>query len=295
LADMAGVPKDEPLWEEFLDQLTLDEQVELFTKGGWQTAEVERLGIPVAKFLDGPAGLNYFFGSFDAAAYPTEVVIAATWNTQLARDVGEAVGQEAAAYGVQGWYAPGMNLHRTAMGGRNFEYFSEDPLLSGTMGAGMIAGAQDQGITVFMKHFVLNDQEINARSGVNVWVDEQALRELYLRPFEIAVKEGHAHGAMTSFIHLGPRWAGGHDLLLTEVLRGEWGFDGLVTTDAVLGGFMDPEQAARAGNDIMLSTVLPGAEKNLRSALEDDPVGLGWALRERVHQILFTVANSSAV
>lgn len=295
LSDLAGAPLDDPRWEDFLDQLTLDEQIDLFINGGWKTAEVERLGIPAATFLDGPAGLNYFFGDFEAAAFPTEVVVAATWNNDLAHAIGDAVGAEAQAYGAQGWYAPGMNLHRSPLGGRNFEYFSEDPLLTGKMGAGMIAGAQSHDIAVFMKHFVLNDQEINARSGVNVWVSEQALRELYLRPFEISVKEAEATGVMSSFIHLGPRWAGGHEALLGEVLRGEWGFEGLVTTDAVLGSFMDPEQAARAGNDIMLSTVLPGAEKSLRSALEEDPAGLGWALRERVHQILHTVANSSAI
>jgi len=295
LEDLVDVPLEDDRWDEFLDQLTLDEHIDLFINGGWQTAEVERLGIPAAKFLDGPAGLNYFFGSFPAAAYPTEVVIAATWDEELAQAIGEAVGQEAKAYGVQGWYAPGMNLHRSALGGRNFEYFSEDPVLTGKTGARMIAGAENQDITVFMKHFVLNDQEINARSGVNVWVNEQALRELYLRPFEISVKEGSASGAMSSFIHLGPRWAGGHEVLIQDVLRGEWGCEGLVTTDAVLGGFMDPEQAARAGNDIMLSTVLPGAEKTLRARLDDDPVGLGWALRDRVKQILFTVANSSAL
>lgn len=295
LDDLTGVPMDDPRWGEFLEQLTVDEQIDLFIKGAWQTTEVERLGIPTAVLLDGPAGLNYFFGSFEAAAYPTEVVVAATWNDDLARAVGEAVGEEAAAYGVQGWYAPGMNLHRSALGGRNFEYFSEDPLLSGRMGANMVKGAQDRGITVFMKHFVLNDQEINARSGVNVWVAEQALRELYLRPFEIAVKEGGATGAMSSFIHLGPRWAGGHDVLLGEVLRGEWGFEGLVTSDAVLGGFMNAEQAARAGNDIMLTSLVPGGESSIREALDADPAGVGRALRDRVHQILYMVANSSAM
>ncbi|WP_084106447.1 glycoside hydrolase family 3 protein [Demequina sp. NBRC 110056] len=294
LADMTGLEYDDPQWETFIDQLSVDEQIELFSYGAYKTAEIERLGIPSMIMLDSPAGLNSLFSPLDAAAYPTEIVIASTWNDELAYAVGESVGHEAIAYGVDVWYAPGMNLHRTAMGGRDFEYFSEDPLISGKMAAGMVSGAQDQGVPTTIKHFVLNDQEVNARTGINVFVSEQAFRELYLSPFEIAVKEADAAGAMSSFINLGGSWAGGNEDLLEEVLRGEWGFEGFVSTDAVLGGWMDPELAARYGNDLMLA-VFPGTVDTMKSAVDEDPVGMGAALRDRVHNILYTVAGSHAM
>ena len=294
LADMVGVDREDARWDAFLDQLTVDEQIALFSYGAYKTEEIERLGIPSMIMLDSPAGLNSLFSPLDAAAYPTEIVIASTWNPDLAHAVGESVGREAQAYGVDVWYAPGMNLHRTAMGGRDFEYFSEDPLLSGTMAAGMVAGARDQGVPATIKHFVLNDQEVNARTGINVFASEQALRELYLAPFEIAVKDGGATGAMSSFINLGGSWAGGNEDLLQEVLRGEWGFEGVVTTDAVLGGWMDPELAALHGNDLMLA-VFPGTVDTMKAAIENDPVGIGHGLRDRVHNILFTVAHSHAM
>ncbi|WP_062528922.1 glycoside hydrolase family 3 N-terminal domain-containing protein [Demequina rhizosphaerae] len=294
LEDLVGLDYDDPQWDAFLDQLTMDEQVELFTNGAYITREIERLGIPSMVMLDSPAGLNSLFSALNAAAYPTEIVIASTWNDELAYAVGESVAAEAEVYGVDVWYAPGMNLHRSALGGRDFEYFSEDPLLSGKMGAGMIAGAEENGLPTTMKHFALNEQEANARSGVNVFASEQAMRELYLAPFEISVKEGGASGAMSSFINIGGKWAGGNEELLVDVLRGEWGFEGFVSTDAVLGGWMDPVQAALHGNDLMLG-VLPTAGDPVMDALEADPVGVGNGLRDRVHAVLFTVAKTNAV
>lgn len=290
-SDMVGLDRDDPTWDAFLDQLTLEEQIDLFSYGAYKTAEVERLGIPSILMLDSPAGLNSLFSPLDSAAYPTQVVVASTWNDELAYSLGESVGHEANAYGIDVWYAPGMNLHRTAMGGRGFEYYSEDPLLSGKMAAAMLSGAEDQGVLTTIKHFVLNDQEVNARTGINVFASEQAMRELYLAPFEIAVKDADPSGAMSSFINLGGRWAGGNEDLLQEVLRGEWGFDGFVTTDAVLGGWMDPQQAALHGNDIMLA-VFPGTVDTMKEGVEEDPVGLGNGLRDRVHAVLYAVASS---
>ncbi|MFJ4106688.1 glycoside hydrolase family 3 protein [Oerskovia enterophila] len=292
LADLAGLDRDDPQWEEFLDQLTLDEQIDLFAKGAYRTHEVERLGIPAMDLLDGPAGLNSLFSPLEAAAYPTQVVVGATWNDELAYALGESVGTEANAYEIEGWYAPGMNLHRSALGGRDFEYFSEDPHLSGMLSAAMVSGAESKGVLTFMKHFALNEQEVNARSGVNVFVDEQALRELYLEPFEITVKEAGPTGAMSSFINIGGVWAGGNEQLLQDVLRGEWGFQGVVSTDAVLGSWMDPGLAARYGNDLMLA-MLPGSDKATRAAVEEDPVGVGNGLRDRVHTILYTVLQTN--
>ncbi|GAA1961592.1 glycoside hydrolase family 3 protein [Agromyces allii] len=293
LEDLEGLDYDDPKWEQFLDQLTADEQISLFANGAYVTEDVERLGIPKSVLLDGPAGLNYLFGDLGAASFATQVVVASTWNDELAAALGEAVGAEANAYGVQGWYAPGMNLHRTAMGGRNFEYFSEDPLLSGKMSAAMVEGAQSKGVLTFMKHFALNEQEVSARApGMNIFVDEQAMRELYLRPFEITVKEADASGAMTSFMNIGGRWAGGNEQLLQDVLRGEWGFDGVVSTDAVLGGWMDPALAVRYGNDLMLAMLPTSTANQTKSALEADPVGVGEGLRDRVHAVLFAVLQT---
>ncbi len=291
LADLKGLAYGDPKWDAFLDQFTLDEMREMFTHGAYATQPVERLGVPRTVLLDGPAGFNSFFSPVTAAAYPTEVVIASTWNDALAEAVGDSVGQEAVAYGIQGWYAPGMNIHRTAMGGRNFEYFSEDPLLSGKMAAGMVRGAQQHNIIVTLKHFVLNDQEINARKGVAVWVNEQAMRELYLRPFEIATKEADATGAMSSFIMIGPKWAGGNPELLENVLRGEWGFDGVVTTDAVLGDWMDQNLAVRCGNELMLAPF--PTNKPFDKAYKADPVGISTAVRDRVHTICYAIVNDT--
>lgn len=292
LADLAGRDYDDPMWDDFLDQFTKDEQVAIFARGAYETESVERLGVPSAVLLDGPAGLNFFFGEVTAASFPTEVVIASTWNDDLAYAQGEAIGAEANAYGVHGWYATGMNIHRTPYGGRNFEYYSEDPLLSGRMAAAAISGAQSKNVLTFMKHFALNEQEVNARSGVNVWVDEQALREIYLKPFELSVKEGGATGAMTSFIHIGTDWSGGNRVLLQDVLRGEWGFDGVVTTDAVIGGFMDPALAVRNGNDLMLAVLGSSVVKATNAALDDDPAGVGHALRDRVHAVMFALLRT---
>ncbi|UNK71848.1 glycoside hydrolase family 3 protein [Microbacterium sp. H1-D42] len=293
LEDLKDLDYDDAKWDEFLDQFTLDEQIELFAKGSYETAAVERLGVPAATLFDSPSGLSFFFGNVTAAAYPTEVVVAATWNDALAVALGESVGAEANAYGVEGWYAPAMNLHRTPMGGRDFEYFSEDPLISGKMAAGMISGAQSKNVLTFMKHFALNEQEINARlPGVNVFASEQALRELYLSPFEISVKEGGAMGAMSSFINIGGSWSGGNEQLLQEVLRGEWGFDGVVSTDAVIGGFMDPALAVRHGNDLMLAMLPSATEKAVKKAHDEDPVGIGNGLRDRVHAVMYAVLQT---
>ena len=295
LADLEGLDYDDPKWQLFLDQLTLDEQLAIFSKGAYKTEAVERLGIPSAILLDGPAGLNSLFSRVTAASFPTEVVVASTWNAALAREMGESVGAEANAYGVHGWYAPAMNLHRTPLGGRNFEYFSEDPLISGEMSAALIAGAQGRQVLTFMKHFALNDQETNARSGVNVFVDEQAMRELYLRPFEISVKEGGASGAMSSFINIGGSWSGGNEQLLQEVLRGEWGFEGIVSTDAVLGGFMDPVLAVRHGNDLMLAILPSATMSTMRDAYAADPAGIGQGLRARVHAVAYALLGTDLV
>ncbi len=292
LADLKGLDYDDPMWEEFLDQFTYEELMELFTQGGWHTEAIERLGIPDTRMLDGPAGINSMFVPVSAAAYPTEMMVASTWNDELAYQLGAHIGAEAAAYNIQVWYAPAMNLHRTAMGGRNFEYYSEDPVLSGMMAASTIKGAQEQGVMVTIKHFILNNEETNARSGIYCWTNEQAMRELYLRPFEIAVKDGGATGAMSSFTHIGYKWSGASSELLNEVLRGEWGFTGIVSTDAGMpGGFMNAGLACRNGNDLMLDMGLAGAASAVEKACKADPVGVMLGLRECAHNICYSIVN----
>lgn len=292
LADLKGLAYDDPKWELFLDQFTKEELIDYVVNGAYETKAIERLGVPSAMLLDGPAGLNSFFKKFKAASYPSENVLAATWNEQLGYDMGEAIGKEAKVYGVHGWYAPAVNLHRTAMGGRNFEYFSEDPVLSGKMGAAVIKGAQEQDIIVFMKHFAMNDQETNARSGLYVWGNEQSIRELHLRPFEIAVKEGKTLGTMSSFSLINGKWAGGNSELLNNVLRDEWGFEGVVSSDAVFG-FMHADDAIVAGNDLMLDTMsAPKNVKRIKTAYESDPSGTAVGLRTSVHNIMYALLQT---
>ncbi|NLI54486.1 MAG: beta-glucosidase [Clostridiales bacterium] len=293
LANLKGLDYGDEKWQAFLDQFTVDEMKEVFVNAAYRTVPVERLGIPQAVLLDGPAGINSLFSKVTAMSYPTEVVVASTWNDELIYRFGEAIGTEANAYGVTGWYAPGMNLHRTPQGGRNFEYFSEDPLLSGKIAAAMVRGAQSKNILVTMKHFVLNDQETNARSGIYVWANEQAIRELYLRPFEITVKEGHVNGAMSSFVHIGYKWCGGNPELLEQVLRGEWGFTGFVTTDAVLGKFMDANLALHNGNDLMLATMPTNNRRYLDELYLKDPVGVTKSLRDRMHNFCYALVNDT--
>lgn len=293
LQDLKGLDYEDPMWEQYLDQFTTEEMGELVNKGAYRTVEIERLGLPASTLLDGPAGINFFFAATSAASFPTEVIIASTWNNELAYQWGEAVGKEANVLGVHGWYAPAMNVHRSPLGGRNFEYFSEDPMLSGMISASAIKGAQSQNVLVFIKHFVLNEQEINARSGVSVWANEQAMREVYFRPFEIAVKEGDATGVMSSFIHIGPKWAGGNPELLQNLLREEWGFEGLVSTDAVLGKFMDLNLAIRYGNELMLNPMPNGNMKYFKKLHKEDPVGIVAGLRERTHTICYTLLNET--
>lgn len=291
LADLKGLDYDDPMWEKFLDQFTYKELRNLFAEGGWHSIAIDRLGIPDTRMLDGPAGINSMMVPVSAAAYPTEMMVASTWNDELAYQLGSYIGAEAVAYDVQVWYAPAMNLHRTAQGGRNFEYYSEDPVLSGMMAASTIRGAQDQGVMVTIKHFAMNNEETNARSGIFCWSNEQALRELYLRPFELSVKEGGATGVMSAFTHIGYKWSGANPELLNNVLRDEWGFVGIVTTDAALAGFMNSSLACVSGNDLMLEMGLANSANVVDKAYKTDPVGITLGLRSCAHNICYSILN----
>lgn len=291
LSDLKGLDYDDPMWEQFLDQFTIKELISMQANGGWHTVAVDRLGVPGTTMLDGPSGINSMMKSLGAVAYPMETVISSSWNIDMATKLGAAVGDESNAYGVHNWYAPAMNIHRTSIGGRNNEYYSEDPMLAGAMAAATTKAIQDKNVVAVMKHFVCNDVELNARSNVTVWVDQQALREIYLRPFEVTVKEGGAAGAMSSFSRLGAKWCGGSSELLKDLLRDEWGFRGYVTTDACLGGWMNAEVAAKNGNDLMLEMGMQNSVTKLNNAYKADPVGMSWALRDCAHDVCYAIVN----
>lgn len=304
LKDLRGLPYDDQKWQLFLDQFSVDELVHLAGNGGYWSIEVDRLGIPRTSMYDGPASIRNFLQAWATVAYPIPVNLSATWNIDLAEEVGRSMGKEAQSFGVDAVYAPSVNLHRSPLGGRNFEYFSEDPLIAGSFGAAWTKGLQETDTVAVMKHFAVNDQETNrANFGLYTWLNEQSLREIYLKPFEITVKEGNAHGAMSAFNRIGAVWAGGSKALLTDVLRTEWGFNGFVITDAGVAGqgeHFDALQAVEAGNDLMLAFIIdtPGNnqfEKQLYDYLKKDRAGTIYALRNAAHNISYYVLQTSKV
>lgn len=293
LADMEGKAYDDPQWDQLLNQLSESDMNNLITYGGYQTPEIKSIKKARTVDIDGPAGLSTFMGaSLKGCAYPTGVVIASTYNADLAKQRGMMVGNEALELGVSGWYGPAMNIHRSEFSGRNFEYYSEDSFLSGKMGASETDGAASKGLYGYIKHFALNDQETNRNNKIATWSNEQAIREIYLKPFEMSVKEGNASALMSSFNFLGLEWAGGNPELLQDVLRGEWGFQGMVITDYFGGyGYMDGDQAIATGNDLMLSTL--GSDGATLDA-SATPTGKTH-MRNACHNILYTIANSNAM
>lgn len=292
LADLKAADYDDPRWEQLLDQLTLDEMKSLIAMGGYQTESVDSVDKARTVDIDGPQGLSSFMGaSVRAGAYPTDMVLASTWNVDLAEERGTLVGLEALELGVNGWYAPGMNLHRSPFGGRNFEYQSEDGLLAGKIVAAQVAGAQGQGLYTYVKHFVLNEQETFRNSRLLTWADEQTMRELYFKPFELSVKDGGTTAVMSSFNYIGGVWAGGSSELLNTVLRDEWGFKGMVITDYFGDyGYLSADQAIANGNDLMLSTLGRFGAMPER----DDAIAVQH-MRQASKNILYTVAHSNSL
>lgn len=296
LKDYVGVDYNDDSWNELLDQLTVGELVSLGTLGGYRTLDLASVGKPATVDYDGPAGISALLSKdpMSGVAFPSETMLAQTWNIELAKAMGDAVGAEAVAYKVTGWYAPGVNIHRSAFGGRNFEYYSEDSLLSGKFAAEVTKGYQSHGGFAYMKHFALNDQENNRVKGVLTWSNEQAIREIYLKGFEYAVKEGGAKGAMSGFNSIGNTWAGASSALLKEVLRNEWGFKGIVNTDFFINvsyPYMIADLAFRAGNDILLTGVAPFGVPEVNADSKDTL----WAMRDNAHNVLYTVANSNGM
>ena len=308
LYDEAGnyvgeVSFDDPRWETLLNEISLDEMKNLVGFGAFRTSEVKGVdgvvGKPLTVDSDGPSGFTSFLSEsvvYGTCAYQAECVMGSTWNVQLAEKMGELIGEEGLAGNEKGdglpysgWYAPAVNIHRSPFAGRNWEYYSEDGLLSGKFAAGVIKRAGKKGVYCYVKHFAVNDQETDREyNGILVWANEQSMREIYLYPFEIAVKEGGATGMMSSFNRLGMKWAGGSYALLTQVLRDEWGFHGSVITDYSLNTYTHVDEMIRAGGDLFLT-------QDVKTfGMEDDATQIAM-LRQSTKNILYMVANSSAM
>lgn len=287
LSDMYGKDYDDADWDKLLDQLTFDDMDNLIANGGYGTQALKSVGKIQLTDADGPASLNNNFTGVGSIGFPASTAFACTWNKDLAKQFGEMIGDMAHDMHVAGWYAPAMNIHRNAFSGRTFEYFSEDSLLSGVMASSEISGAKSKGVYSFMKHFALNDQETKRTEMLCTWTNEQAMREIYLKPFEMSVKEGGAQAVMSSFNYIGNTYAGADSNLLQTVLRGEWGFKGFVLTDYFGGyGYQNADQEVRAGNDSMLATT------KITNHITDKSATSVKAMRQAAHNILYTAANS---
>lgn len=323
LKDDGTVDFDDPRWEELLKKISYEDMLALVNNGAFQTIAIESIDKNLTNDSDGPIGFVNFMGGAVTAIFSgntnfaSEIVIGSTWNKSLGYEMGKIVGENGLwgdtsgnnSLPYSGWYAPAVNLHRSPFSGRNFEYYSEDPIISGKMAVNVITGARSKGVYPDLKHFALNDQETN-RAGVSTFCTEQALRELYLKPFELAVKADDsvdlvksakddgitafkpATGIMSSFNRIGNKWTGGDYRLLTEVLRNEWGFQGLVICDYKTDNtFMDSRQMLYAGNDLILtSTTITMWNDSKSDSAQDVAI-----LKQATKNILYTVANSNSI
>jgi beta-glucosidase len=293
LYDMIGKSYDDPQWEPLLDQMTVEEMSQLVQVGGFSTVPIASVEKITTADSDGTGGLNDWYAGVYGTPYPTETLIAQTWNQELAYEVGEAIAQEYQDTHIYGWYGPAMNMHRTAFNGRNFEYYSEDGLLAGKIAAQEVNAAGSKGVYAYIKHFVVNDQEINRCTAQQIHLPEQALREIYMKPFEIVVKQydfdNNPLAVMSSFTLIGSHYTGANSDLLNGVLRGEWGFQGMVLTDWYGSyGYQLTMDSVLNGNDMML-----GFGTNVRTAIENpDSPTMVKALRQASKNILFTVVRS---
>lgn len=310
LIDLRGRPMDDPLWELLLDQLHPNVMSIILNNHSYGSDSVPSVGKPRTFEGDGPAGISVYVSDKGHCGFPSEYLLAQTWDVDLARRMAEAIGQEMLLAGMSGWCAPAMNCHRSPFGGRNFEYFSEDPLLAGTLAAAEVEGAFSCGVYSQMKHFCLNDQDTNRCAHLLTWASEQAIREIYARPFEIVVKRargsvpylddatgerkeyevGAAKAVMSSYNYIGSTWAGGCEALCTGLLRDEWGYDGHVVSDWTLYDYTDKNQAFYAGTDVNFTTTAQTGEMS-----DSDSATAILAMRRAMHRYLYSVANSNAV
>lgn len=313
MAVVSGLAYDDPMWDELLDQIDFSDEEAisaLITYGLYMTQPLDDIGLVQTGDNDGPLGLTATWsgtvGHVVACAWTSAPLTAATWNTDLVYEMGLAIGQEGLTNGIHGWYAPAVNLHRSPFGGRNFEYYSEDPLISGKIGAAMVSGARQNGLFAHIKHFALNEMD-HARGNIQVYATEQSMREMYLRGFEIATKEAEctiqvydgetggqktvelkAAGAyMTSMTFIGPKFSGASYELLTTLLRNEWGFEGFVITDFTSGDNKSKDCGYKVGNDLWMGM--------RTTPLNDlDTATAQWAARNAIKNIAYTIVNSSA-
>ncbi|MBO4989584.1 MAG: glycoside hydrolase family 3 C-terminal domain-containing protein [Clostridia bacterium] len=317
LIQLRGLSYDDPLWDPLLDEITEKEMTAIIGTGGYRTMAIKSINKPATKDPDGPAGFSSFMdASIKGSSIPAATLIACTWNKELAQKLGEAIGEEGLLGGYSGWYAPATNMHRYPLSGRHFEYYSEDPVLAGHMTTYVVQGAAEKGVYSYIKHFALNEQETNRKTNNNVatWANEQAVREIYLKPFEMCVKNAKVEirynaevvdengnktyeastkemnactAVMSSYNRIGAIWAGGRYSVMTTMLRHEWGFNGMVVTDYFTTAAQNMTQMLRTGNDLALTTISSAVP--LKTA-EDVIVA-----RRAVKNILYTVVNSNAM
>lgn len=293
LSALRGLPYDHELWDMLLDQMTPAEMMSLAGHGGYATDRVNSIDKPSTIDKDGPAGItSTLVGGAGCFGFGVEVLTASTWNVDLARQLGNFIGEDSLYSGVNGWYAPGVNMHRTPFNGRNFEYFSEDSYISGVISANIIQAAENKGVYCYVKHYALNDQYQNS-VRMSTFANEQAIREIYLRPFEISVREGGASALMVSVNRIGVKWAGAIHGLMTDILRDEWGFEGMAVTDTAItkNAKMDIWDGMAAGTDLWLC-----AGQNVWDidGYASNPTVMT-LLRGASKNILYTVANSNAM
>lgn len=296
--DYGAVDYDDESWISLVQQMTVGEMNKLITMGGYKTEAVESIGKLKTVESDGGSSLAYFSNpsQYPGVAHPCPIVLASTWNVELAEQFGESVAKECVNYGIAGWYAPGANIHRMAFSGRAFEYYSEDPTVTAYMAMHVSSAATKAGVITYVKHFALNDTETNRNNSSCHWVTEQALREIYLKAYEFAVKAQDKFslvsttGIMSGFDYIGDRWAGASYELLTIILRDEWGFKGSVITDYFGGyGYMNYDCAIRAGNDLMLNTL--STTGKLSKSSNDDR----YYMQKAVKNILYSYSRTSYV
>ena len=291
LADLRGVDYDDAKWDLLLDELTVSDMNTLIALGGYETSAVDSIGKVMTYDCDGPASINNNFTGQGSIGFPAAVMIACTWNKDLAYAFGDSIGKMADEMDVSGWYAPATNTHRSAFAGRNFEYYSEDGVLAGYMCANAVDGARSHGVYSYVKHFATNDQETNRTGFLCTWLNEQSLREVYLKSFEIAFKEANPAATMVAFNNIGTVPAEACSELLVTVLRDEWGFRGLAETDYFGGyGYQDSDRMIRNGCDLMLATY-----ETPQSTVTDQTSATSViAMRQASKNILYTVVNSRA-
>lgn len=309
LIDLRGRKFDDPLWDVLLDQLSRGDMVALVCTNAGE--KIDSVGKPATDWDDSPVAMGGMERGGSHCVWPSEYLVAETWDVDLLRSMGEAVGEESLSSGIFGWWSPAINMHRSPFSGRNYEYYSEDPLLTGSLARAIVDGSASRGMVNMLKHFCVYDQETSRREHLCTWATEQTVREIYARPFEMVVKSPVRHAVpaldastgeqtqtevnvplsmMSCYSFLGNTWGGGREDLQTGLLRDEWGFDGVVLSDfSVDDYYMDHDQGIAAGTDLMLATAATGTVADPRSAYTLNN------LRRSVHRYLYVVVNSNAM